>query len=40
MFPHLARTNARINLGLLQEAASNELLEILDSRDGTKVGRC
>lgn len=38
MFPHLIRNNSRINLALLQEAASNELLEILDNREGSKVG--
>lgn len=35
MFPHLS--GWRVNLALLQEAASKEFLGILDKCDGTKV---
>lgn len=35
MFPHLY--GFRVNISLFQEAASKELLEILDKCDGPKV---
>lgn len=34
-FPHLA--SSKVNLALVQELALNELVEILDKCEGTKV---
>lgn len=37
MLPHLSRPGSRVNLGLIQEAANKQLLDVLYNWEGSKV---